>query len=598
MSVDGVGIDTTKPNVRSGARVVATLVRPHWVPFAVSVFGAAMFALGTVVSAAVLGWVVDDVVIATFAADEGADVGAVPSVFAAAAAVLAVVVLRSVGVVTRRYYAGMTSERVERTTRAGLAKQYLGQPMSWLRTVPTGRLVAHVDADAHQLVHALHPLPFSFGVLFLAIFSGIRLFAIDPSIALIALVVFPIMVVVNSVYSRVVEPPMTKSQAHIATLAGIAHESFEGAMIVKTLGRQAEEVERFDSSAGDLEHTRRQVGFIRAYLDAVLSGLPLLSTLIVVLVGVRRIQAGAMSAGDLVEVAALFSALAIPMLVFGFLLESLIPSVVVWNRLRPVLDAPIPGLPEERGVELGVALPVQVDGLSYAFPDRPDEQVLEDINLTVAAGEIVAVVGPTGGGKSTLCRALAGVLDEVGDVVHVGGRSLASMHPADRSAIIAYAFQEPFLFAGSIRSNIDIDGTNDDESIERAGSAAAIDEWIATMPKGYDTIIGERGVTVSGGQRQRIALARALVRRAGLVVLDDATSAVDVLIEEQILSALRGAEDVTMVIVANRLATVERADRVVYLAGGRIVATGSHEELLANEQYRELVLAYAEVNDG
>lgn len=589
-----LGIDKTKPTFRTGLRVVRMLITPHLGVFLTSVAGAAVFAGGTLLSATALGWVADDIIVATFDGEASGVATNPVSVWTGAIALAAIAFLRSAGVVTRRYYAGMTSERAERWLRRELADQYLGQPRSWIRSLPTGRLIAHVDADATVLTHALHPLPFSLGVVFLAVMSAVRLFAIDPLVAVIALLVFPLMVVTNAIYSRTVAGPLAEQQAAVASVAGIAHESFEGAMIVKTLGRQTAEVDRFDDASGVLQNLRVRVGFIRSWLDLVLSSLPLVATMVVIIIGGYRVRAGAMTAGDVVEVAALYAALAIPMLVFGFLLESLIPSVVAWNRLRPVVESPI-AQGEQVATELRPgALDVEVAGLSYAFPDEPDEVVVHDVSLTVDAGQMVAIVGQTGSGKSTLCAALGGVLDEVGDAVRVGGVAMTDLSPELRAKRIAYVFQEPFLFSGSIRSNVDIGGTRTDAEVLAACTDAALEEWIDTLPDGLETVVGERGVTVSGGQRQRIALARALMSEADLVILDDATSAVDTIVEERILDRLRSGRGATMLIVAHRLSTIERADRVIYMQDGKIHSDGLHTELLDDPSYRELVMAYAE----
>ena len=586
----GVGIDAQKPTVGVGLRLAGQLVRPHLLPFLTSVFGAALFAAGTVISAAVLGWIVDEVIVANF---EGDDVSTSINVGAAAIAVIAIGVLRSAGVVLRRYYAGMTAELVERRTRGDLASQYLNQPLSWLRSVPPGRLMAHVDSDAHVLIHALHPLPFSIGVVFLALFSGISLYLIDPWVVVVALVLFPVMLIVNSIYSRVVQDPLAKVQQGVADIAGIAHESFEGALIVKTLGRGGPEAKRFDVATQRLRASRIQVGIIGAVLNAVLRSLPQLGVLSVILLGAYRVRAGAMTPGDIVEVAALFSALVIPLHVMGFLLESLIPTVVAWNRLRPVVEEKLPLVPNTAGLARGGALSVELKNVKFAYPDAPDELVLENLNLTIAAGELVAVVGPTGSGKSTLCAAIAGVLDQAKGDILLGGHDVRTLSPDERLGAVALVFQEPFLFAETIRANIDLDGRLSDEAITQAAKVAAIDEWITSQPDGYDTLLGERGVTVSGGQRQRIALARALARDVGLVILDDATSAIDTIIEQQILGHLRAATDATMLVVANRLSTIDLADRIVYMRDGDVVATGTHEELLGRPDYADLVLAYA-----
>lgn len=583
-------------SMAEGLRLVAKLVRPHKFSLAISLVGSAVFALATVISAAVLGWVTDDVIIATFNGDQP-DAGTVAA--KASAAVAAVAVLRIGGVIARRYFAGMTSELAQFDVRSKLADRYVDSPLSWLRRHPTGRLLAHVESDARVLVESLGPMPFAFGVLCLGVFSGARLLMVDVWFALVALVVFPLMWTINSVYARAVSGPIARVQDQLAAVTGLAHESFEGAIIVKTLGRHGPEVARMDGAARELEDRRRHAGNIKVAVDAVLGLVPPFGILTVVVLGAYRVQAGDLGAGAVIEVATLFSALAIPMLVFGFLLESMIPSVVAWKRLQPVLEADV-GDPD--GTDLQTAslpdgpLSVSFANVSFGYPDAPDQTVLDDVSFSVAPGEMVAIVGATGSGKSTLVDALTGSISVDGSV-RLADVSVAKIAGEARSDSVAHVFQEAFLFADTIRANIDLEGVFEPADVVAAAQAAAIHDFIVGLPAGYDTILGERGVTVSGGQRQRIALARALIRNAGLVILDDATSALDPVVERNILEHLRSSVDATLVVIANRLATISLSDRVVHLVDGRVAAIGPHDELLKNPSYRELVMAYGEASD-
>ncbi len=579
-----------------GLRLLAKLVRPHPFSLIVSLLGSAVFALATVISAAVLGWVTDDVIIATFNGDapDGTSIA-----LKASAAVSAAAVLRIGGVIARRYFAGMTSELAQLDVRSTLADRYVDAPLPWLRRYPTGRLLAHVENDSRVLVEALHPMPFAFGVLCLAVFSGARLLMVDVWFALVALVVFPLMWGINSVYARMVSGPIARVQDQLAQVTGVAHESFEGAIIVKTLGRHDAEVARLDAEVEELQHRRQRAGFIKVAVDAVLGLVPPLGILTVVVLGGYRVRSGDLAAGAVIEVAALFTALAIPMLVFGFLLESMIPSVVAWNRLEPVVEADEAdlGVVHQGSASLPAGpLGLELAAVSFAYPDAPTQQVLCDVSFSVHAGEMVAIVGSTGSGKSTLVHALTGAI-EVQGLIEVAGVRVSDLSLAARSAAIAHVFQEAFLFADTIRANIDLEGLHDESAVVAATQAASIHDFIVELPLGYDTVLGERGVTVSGGQRQRIALARALIRSSGLVVLDDATSALDPVVERGILEHLRSSVDATLIVIANRLATISLADRVVHLVDGRVAAVGTHEELLQDPGYRKLVMAYAEASD-
>ena len=571
--------------LKNGARLILGMVKMHPGPFSVALFGAAVFAGGTVASTMVLKWVTDNVVLTAF------ETGAVSSrdLWWGLVAIMAIAVIRSAGVVMRRYFAAMTSERAQITLRHRLVDQYLGLPLSWYSETPAGRLLAHADSDADNATNVLHPLPFSLGAGLMAIFSIALLIATDPVIAGVALVVFPLLSLINRVYSSRIEEPAAEVQARLGDVSSVAHESFDGALIVKTLGRADSEVERFGQSVEALRSKRTEVGYIRAAFEAALEGLPAMGTVAVVTIGALRVGSGAITHGDIVQVVTLFNLLGMPMRVLGFFLESIPPSVVSHRRLQTVFDRSTV-LADVRYDSLGNH-PIAVDAIDVVF-GYDNDLVLDHVNLQIKPGEVVAVVGATGAGKSTLISVLAGLLPPQSGTIQMGHLPLSEINPVDRTKAVALAFQESFLFADTIRANLDMDGSATELDIRGALVAAEADGFVDDLPDGLETIIGERGVTLSGGQRQRLALARAILRRPRLMLLDDATSAVDSVVEANILAGLRRSVEATILIVAQRVSTIEMADRVLYLRNGRIEATGTHRQLLANPSYEALVTAY------
>jgi ATP-binding cassette, subfamily B, bacterial len=563
--------------------------------FAVAVGGSALYGAMTVASAFVMGAVTSRVILPTFAA--GRTTAA--ALTAAALAILGVAVLKVVGIVGRRVCAGVMQYRLQATYRRRITRQYLTLPLSWHQQHPTGTLLSNANADVEATWYPIAPLPFACGTLIMLLITGVSLVLTDPVLATVGFVVFPAVFAVNIAYSRRMSPRMTRAQQLRAEVSGVAHESVDGALVVKTLGREDEETDRFRAKSNELRDAMIRVGRVRGTFDPMMEALPALGTLAVLLVGTLRLRAGASTIGDLVSIAYLFTILAMPVRAIGFVLGELPRAVVGWDRVQHVLQAPADRSFGDRALP-AVPAPASlgVDGVSFGY--LQDEPVLHEVRFDVAPGRTVAVVGPTGSGKSTLATLLVRLVDPYTGAVLLDGADLRELPRGGVSEHAAVVSQTTFLFDDTVRGNVTLGADLDDEQVWRALAVAQADRFVRALPAELDTTVGERGISLSGGQRQRLALARALVRRPRLLVLDDATSSVDPTVEAAILRGLRSADlAATVVVVAYRRATIALADEVVYVEQGRLVGRGAHAELLASTPgYARLVLAYEEANQA
>jgi len=574
-----------------GFRILGHGIRLQWRMFSIAVLGSLVYGALTVADAWVLGWATDHVIVPSF------ERGRLETGLALVTVGLfvAVATLRALGVIARRLIGGLVYYRLQAQYRRAVTRRYLELPMSWHHRHPTGQLLSNANADVEATWGVMMPLPMALGVVAMLVFAVVAMLFADVVLTLVGLVVFPLLFVINVGYQRLLSPRVARAQQLRAVTSEVAHESFDGSLVVATLGRAAAETERFARVSYQLRDANISAGRIRSVFDPVLEALPSIGVLLVVALGVERVMSGAAEPGDVVQVAYLFTVIAFPVRAFGWVLGELPRSVVGWRRVRAVLDATGEATYGTERLPGDGPLSLSVDHVGYRYPDS-STAVLRGVVVDVEPGRTVALVGLTGAGKSTLSSLLIRLFDPTEGSIKVDGVDLRALSHESLAGAVALVPQHTFLFDDTVRENVTLGLPVDDSEILEALAVAQAQGFVQALPGGIDSRLGERGTTLSGGQRQRLALARALVRRPRLLLMDDATSALDPDVEARILAALREhsrAGGATVLVVAYRKATIALADEVLFLRDGRIVDRGPHAELVARSAaYRDIVDAY------
>jgi ATP-binding cassette subfamily B protein len=600
-----LGAARTDRITRRGFSLLGRGIKEQRFLFWVSVVGSVLFGFMTVADARVLGWATDHVIRPSF---ERGDVTE-GALIAAMALFMAVAILRALGIVARRLIGGIVYYRLVSEYRRRVTRQYLSLPMAWHHRHPTGQLLSNANADVEGAWAVFMPLPMAIGVIAMLVAAIAEMVRADLVLTLVGLVVFPALFVINVFYQRWLSPKVAHAQALRGSVSAVAHESFDGALVIKSLGRESDETERFRDVTEQLRDANIAVGRIRSIFDPLLEALPNIGILLVVILGVGRVASGAADPGDVVSVAYLFTVVAFPVRAIGWVLGELPRSVVSWERVDAVL--------QERGsmpygtqtLDGSGAVALSVRDVTFRFPDA-DRDVLRSIDLDVAPGQVVAIVGATGSGKSTLTSLLTRLVDPQEGTITFAPSTGSAISPVDIRTLthdelaraIAVVPQGTFLFDDSVRENVTLGGDFSDDQVWEALRTVQAADFVASLLRGLDSELGERGTTLSGGQRQRLSLARALVRRPRLLVMDDATSAVDPEVEQRILKALAAhtanGTGPTVLVVAYRKATIALADEVVFLADGAIAARGTHAALVERSaDYRNLVNAYDQARE-
>ena len=589
-----------------GFQLIGRMLKRAPKEFALGGLGTTMFAIATVASSYVLGWVTDDVLVP---AVEAGDVTTAVLV-TAAGAVVGVSFFRGLGIMLRRLGAYAAQYGLQARDRYDITDKYLRLPIEWHRRHPTGQLLSNVNADVESASFLAPPLPMAFGVFLMLIITAVLLVATDIFLAIVGFAVIPLIILNNILFQRRMRVVAASAQRLRAEVAEIAHESFDAALVVKTLGREDQEVGRFGARSDDLRDSMVELGRLRAVFDPLMEALPNIGVLAVLAVGAWRVEQGLITAGTLVTFAYLFRLVAMPLRVFTWLLAQMPRAVVGWDRIEAVLDAEETLAYGTHELDRRGGAGADAEDVSYTYPDdsradlgdrRPPSVApppnagsrgIRSVTLGVDPGATVAIVGPTGSGKSTIAHLLVRLFDPDEGVIRLDDTGMSELRRSDIAETTALVFQEAFLFDDSIRANVALDTGADDAAVWEALELAKAAEFVRALPEGLDTVVGERGASLSGGQRQRVALARAIIRRPRLLVLDDATSAVDPAVEGAILDGLSRL-NTTIVIVAYRRSSILLADTVLFVQEGRVVGRGTHEELYeALPAYAELIDAY------
>ena len=466
--------------------------------------------------------------------------------------------------------------------------------LGYFQRTRTGDLMSRATSDLSAVRMMMGPAVMYTSSTVLTFVVAVALMAsIDPWLTVIALVPLPCVSLFVHYFGKAIHDRFERIQAQLSTVSAITQESLSGVRVVRAYRQEPFEVERFRAANDEYVRRNRSLIGLQAMYFPSMGLLMGIGALLVLWLGSREVVRGQMTIGELVAFNAYLAMLAWPMIAFGWVTNLLQRGMASWKRLLEILDA-APAVSDaavsETAPQSSEAIrgEIEIRDLTFTFGGDP---VLTDVSARIPAGTTTAIVGGTGAGKSTLLSLLARLHDPPPGTIFVDGHDVRHLPLSVLRGAIGFVPQEPFLFSATLAENITLGepaaapGAGWSRArVEAAAAGARLDADLSAFPNGYDTVVGERGITLSGGQKQRTALARALVGDPRILVLDDALSAVDTHTEEEILRRLRDVmRQRTSLIVSHRVSTVRGADQILVLDGGRIVERGTHDELIRHD---------------
>ena len=499
---------------------------------------------------------------------------------------------------------------VETDLRTLLYSHLTKLSFSYFDRTQSGEVISRANSDIRsiQVLLAFGPLIGMTIISFILAFG--YMMTLHVPLTLVSLITLPGVYFFGQKLRRVVFPLTWVSQARLAELATIVDENVNGIRVVKSFAAEKQQVGLLQRAAEHIKWVNVEAIRARAKYNPIIESLPRVGMALVLLYGGHLAIEGTVSIGTLFAFNAYVIMLQAPFRMFGFLLLQTQRASASAQRIFEVIDEEPAIVDSENATHLlDVEGSIVFENVHFTYPSKreesgpeassPIDEVLSGFNLTIRPGETVAIVGRTGSGKSTIGRLLNRFYDPTSGKILVDGNDIRNVTLDSLRHHIGIVFDEPFLFSSSVAENIAYSNPNASlEEIASAAKAAEASGFIQELSEGYETVVGERGYTLSGGQRQRIALARTLLEETPILVLDDATSAIDVEIEAKIHDALaKHLSGRTTVLIAQRVSTISLADRVVLIENGVVVADGTHSELMANDQRYVSILAEAEKKD-